>query len=96
MGDLSIRRLFTPFHVENEAGHPPLIHENQLLEPRHHEITIPVLWRSSWALRNMQHNCEKRGKDSLAMKKHNIFACVDAEAARKGHERPKMIINEEK
>jgi hypothetical protein len=40
-------------------------------------------------------HCNKRGKDSLVMKRHNRVGCVIAEAARKGNECRTMKVSED-
>jgi hypothetical protein len=47
-------------------------------------------------LGHMLCNCDKGGKDSLVMKRHNRVSCVIAEAARKGHKCRTMKISEDK
>jgi hypothetical protein len=49
-----------------------------------------------WATqKHIQCPCDEPGQDSLVVKRHNRVGCIVAEAARFGHKRPKMEINDD-
>jgi hypothetical protein len=47
-------------------------------------------------LKHILCSCDKRGKNSLVMKRHNRVGCIVGQAARCGHKRTNMQINEDK
>jgi hypothetical protein len=47
-------------------------------------------------LKHILRSCDKRGKDSLVVKRHNRFGCIVAQSARCGYKRSNMKINEDK
>jgi hypothetical protein len=46
-------------------------------------------------LKDMRCACNKRGKDSLVMKRHDRVGCIVGQAARFGHQRAQMKINDD-